>query len=112
MTPEGRVKAKVKKIIDAYKPRVYAHWPVQNGMGSPTLDCIGCAGGQYFGVECKAPGEKPTERQAKTMDEIVEAGGTAFVIDGNEEQLDYFDRWLHTNVMGGIAHQHRAKGYR
>lgn len=35
MTPEGKVKAAVKKLLKLY-PDVYAHWPVQTGYGAPT----------------------------------------------------------------------------
>lgn len=81
-TPEGRVKDLVKKVLKSFGPGVYYHMPVQNGMGSPTLDFIGCAGGRYFGVETKAPGKLPTPRQLATIQQIRNAGGRVFVIDG------------------------------
>lgn len=101
MTPEGRVKAAIKKVLDLYKPDVYAHWPVQNGMGSPTLDCNGIANGLAFSIEAKAPGEKPTERQQKTIRDIERAGGVVFVIDGQKSQLDELDLWLDRALTGG-----------
>lgn len=60
---------------------LYAHWPVQNGMGSPTLDCIMCYYGRYIGVETKAPGKKPTPRQEATMQQMRDAGGITMVIE-------------------------------
>jgi hypothetical protein len=44
-----------------------------------------------FAIETKAPGEKPTVRQQRTIDSIRKAGGTVFVIDGNFEELG---QWL------------------
>jgi len=77
-TPEGKVKIAVKKVLAKYD--VYAHWPVQNGMGAPCLDCHGCHGGHYFAIETKAPDKKLTPRQGKTREEIIRAGGVVFVI--------------------------------
>lgn len=104
MTPEGRVKQKVKDIIKAYKPHVYAHWPVLNGMGAPTLDCIGCVNGEYFAVETKAEGKKLTPRQEATVMELHKAGGRVFIITGvDDEVLRYFDAWLHKRVMNALS---------
>lgn len=101
MTPEGRVKAAIKKVLDRYKPDLYAHWPVQNGMGAPTLDCNAEVRGIAFHIEAKAPGEKPTERQQKTIREIERAGGKVFVIDGQQSQLDELDCWINQICTGG-----------
>ena len=78
-TPEGKVKAKVKRLIKDVG--AYQHWPVQTGYGSPTLDCIGCSDGRYFAVETKAPGKKLTPRQELTKSEIEDAGGIVFIVD-------------------------------
>jgi len=92
-TPEGKVKALVKKVLSKYG--AYWHCPVQNGMGSPSLDFICCYEGRYFAVETKAPGKKPTERQLVTMKSITDSGGTCFVVDGNES-LAVMEEWLDT----------------
>jgi hypothetical protein len=78
MTPEGKVKEKVKRLLKRFG--VYYHMPVMNGMGSPTLDFIACAWGFYFAIETKGPKEWPTDRQKITMKEISEAGGFVFVV--------------------------------
>lgn len=78
-TPEGKVKEKVKKVLKQYA--AYWHCPVQNGMGSPSLDFIGCLNGKYFGIETKAGNKQPTPRQAVTMQQIVDAGGVVFLIN-------------------------------
>ncbi len=91
-TPEGRVKATVKKLLQGHG--VYYHMPVQNGMGKPTLDFIGCSNGRFFAVETKAPGKKPTDRQQTTIEEMRAAGGTVFVIDTTDLMLSDFHLWL------------------
>jgi hypothetical protein len=89
MTPEGRVKEKVKKIFR--KHNAYYHMPVQNGMGAPSLDFVACVAGRYVAVETKAPGGKPTARQLNTIGEIEQSGGLVFVLDGNQDSMDDFD---------------------
>jgi hypothetical protein len=79
-TPEGKVKDKVKKMLKAFGPEVYSHWPVQNGMGSPTLDCVGCAFGVYFAIETKVEGKDLTPRQQTTADQMIAAGAVVFVV--------------------------------
>lgn len=92
MTPEGAVKLRVKKLLDEAK--CYHYWPVGNGMGSPTLDCLGCHHGRFFSIETKAPGKKPTPRQEGTIREMNAAGGMTFVIDGADGSYDLLKMWL------------------
>lgn len=96
MTPEGRVKERVKRVLQKFK--AYYHMPVQNGLGAPSLDFIGCFYGLYFAVETKAPGGKPTPRQENTIAEIERAGGKVFVIDGDTGALE---DWM-KEVQDGI----------
>jgi hypothetical protein len=88
-TPEGLIKERVKRLLR--KHGVYWHCPVQNGMGSPSLDFICCVNGRYLGIETKAPGKKMTPRQENTAHEIRAAGGTVFVIDG---ELGALETWI------------------
>lgn len=108
-TPEGKVKQAVKDVIKAFKPYVYAHWPVLNGMGTPSLDCIGCCNGLYFAVECKRDEkQKLTPRQTITRDEIITAGGHVFEIKSCDDiVLLEFENWLHHEVMQLIARRQR-----
>ena len=91
MTPEGRVKAQLKKLLAEHG--AYYHMPVQNGMGAPSLDFICCHRGCYFGIETKAGNKKPTPRQETTMKQIRLAGGLAFLIN-EVEGLDELREWL------------------
>jgi hypothetical protein len=85
-TPEGRVKDKVKRRLEKEYPGCYRFMPVQNGMGNMTVDMLYCIKGLFVGIETKAtpkPGHKepdPTPRQQTVMNEIMAAGGMAFLI--------------------------------
>jgi len=91
MTPEGKVKEKVKKLLKAHG--AYYHMPVQNGMGAPSLDFIGCHRGLYYGIETKAGNNQPTPRQETTISQIRAAGGLAFVVN-EVSGLEELEAWL------------------
>lgn len=92
MTPEGRVKEKVKKILKEHG--AYYFMPVQAGYGMPALDFHCCFRGRAFFIETKAAGKKPTPRQELTMKEIRKAHGVCFVIDGTPETYVHLKKWL------------------
>lgn len=80
MTPEGKVKEKVKKVLkDA---GAYYHMPVQNGMGKPSLDFVCCHRGRFLAIETKTEKGQLTKRQELTMDEMQKAGAIVLVIRG------------------------------
>lgn len=92
-TPEGRVKAKISKLLKQ-ADNCYYFMPVQTGYGGVTLDYLGWSKGRPFGIEAKAPGKEPTMRQKITMRNMEEAGGKTFVIDGNPADYDALRLWL------------------
>lgn len=96
MTPEGKVKATIKKMLDRYPH--YRFMPVQMGMGTVTLDFLVCVNGRFLAIEAKAPGKEPTDLQRQTIRNIRAAGGETFVIS-NELGLDALELWLikHSN---------------
>ena len=79
MTPEGRVKKKVKEFLKGWN--VWTDWPVPSGYGGSLLDCIGCVHGWMFAIETKAPGEKLTTRQKLIAARMTEHAIPVFVID-------------------------------
>lgn len=91
MTPEGRVKAKVKKLLAEHG--AYYHMPVQNGMGKPTLDFVCCHRGRFFAIETKAGNKSYSERQKKTAEEMRAAGATVFLVNEVTE-LDELEDYL------------------
>jgi hypothetical protein len=93
MTPEGRVKKKIKIVLDKYKLYVYYEMPVPTGYGKSGLDFTGCASGLFFVIEAKAPGEWLTPRQRQRAKNIFLAGGKVFVVS-NDDGLGALERWL------------------
>lgn len=82
MTPEGRVKSAIKKLLT--RANVWYYMPVQNGMGRVGIpDFICCADGKFLAVEAKAPGKLAnlTPNQEKVQQEIIRAAGCSVVVD-------------------------------
>jgi hypothetical protein len=82
MTPEGKVKAAVKKYLQAQG--VWFWMPVSNGMGQVGIpDFICCYNGTFLAIETKAPGKlsNVTANQQRVIDEIKSHGGLALVVD-------------------------------
>ena len=85
LTPEGKVKAKVVKILR--EEGVYYFFPATHGYGrSGVPDVICCVAGKFLGIECKAGANKPTALQVHEIEQIRSAGGVAVVV--NEENWD------------------------
>lgn len=79
-TPEAKVKAAVKKMLDELG--IYHFSPVQNGMGRAGIpDIIGCYNGRFLGIECKAGKGKTTALQDLELEKIRQAKGFAYVVN-------------------------------
>jgi Holliday junction resolvase len=90
-TPEAKVKASIKKILDTHG--VYSFSPYQAGMGRAGIpDIIACFKGQFLAIEAKAGKGKTTALQDRELSRINEAGGTALVI--NETNLHLLEEIL------------------
>ncbi len=90
-TPEGKVKARLKKQLDELG--IYHFSPYQAGMGRAGVpDVIGCYQGRFVAFECKAGNNKPTALQEREMNAIRTAKGLAFVI--NEENVNQLKELL------------------
>ena len=81
-TPEAKVKAKIKKILNDHG--------VYGNAGVPDFLC--CAGGGFLAIEAKAGKGTTTALQEKNLREIREAGGIALVV--NEDNLDLLETHL------------------
>ena len=84
MTPEGKVKKKIKELLDSFGDKAYVYMPVPGGYGKPTIDYLICFDGLFIGIEAKKPRGKPTLRQEGALEDIRAAGGSAFVIDDDD----------------------------
>ncbi len=87
MTPEGKVKKQVKKILDDLG--AYHFSPMTAGFGrSGVPDIIACYKGKFIGIECKSGDNKPTLLQLRNIDDIKRNQGLAIVInEANIESL-------------------------
>ena len=91
MTPEKKVKTKVKSILD--KVGAYYCMPATGGYGASGVpDIIACHKGLFLGIECKANGNKATALQNKHLTLIKQAGGYSTVID--EHNVDSLEEVL------------------
>lgn len=90
MTPEGKVKHDIKKMLRSFGAWYYM--PVPGGYGAPSLDFICSYHSVTFAIEAKAPGKQPTLRQDATMTDMENAGIRTFVIDGDLAELE---AWLY-----------------
>lgn len=99
-TPEGKIKDSVKGILKRYQP--WTFMPVSAGYGRKTLDFLGCFHGQFFAIETKAPGKKPTPLQDAEINSIRLAGGKVFVIDGDAGLFE-LKRWLDDVHLARLA---------
>lgn len=90
-TPEGAVKARLRKHLDALG--IYYFMPAANGFGRAGIpDIIGCAAGQFVAFECKAGKGKTTALQDRELQRIQGHKGWAFVI--NEDNVDNIEELL------------------
>ena len=92
MTPEGKVKAMIDRLLDG-REDTWFFKPVQSGYGKRALDYIGCTLGHFWAIEAKREGKEPTPFQRITANSIWNAGGKVFKIS-NEEGVNAFSYWL------------------
>ena len=87
MTPEAKVKAKVKRILAELG--AYYAMPVTGGYGNSGVpDFLVCLRGRFYAIECKANGGKTTALQEKHLADIRDAGGVSLVVhEANVENL-------------------------
>ena len=86
MTPEGKVKKKVKEYLQSIGAWYYM--PVSNGMGRVGCpDILVCYKGLFMAFETKAPGKikNVTPNQEREINAIICANGLALVVDDVEQ---------------------------
>lgn len=99
MTPEAKVKAKVKVILKNHK--AYYAMPQSGGFASSGIpDFLVCFRGKFFGIECKAGKGKLTSLQVKNLMDIQDAGGHAFVI--REDNINLLEVFLNENSAAAV----------
>jgi hypothetical protein len=91
VTPEGKIKTKVKKVLQEFG--CWNYWPVPSGYGRRTVDALCLSNRRFFAIEVKRPGAKPTKNQEQELYNIKACGGTTFVIDC-DEGINDLRTWL------------------
>ena len=87
-TSEGLVKRKTTNILVLLK--TFYFFPTTGGYGrSGVTDIVGSYHGIFFGIECKANGNRPTALQQSQINAINATGGVAFVVDETTATYDY-----------------------
>lgn len=85
MTPEGKVKNAVKKILTV--SGAYFCMPFGAGYGrAGVADIVACYKGHFLAIECKAGKGKTTALQDRELAAVGAAGGTPLVI--NESNIE------------------------
>jgi Holliday junction resolvase len=91
VTPEGKVKAGVKRILDSLG--CYYFFPQSGAFGRSGIpDIIGCYKGKFFGIECKAGKGTTTALQDKELQKIEDAEGIALLV--NEHNIEEVEKCL------------------
>jgi hypothetical protein len=97
LTPENKVKARLKEILAAHN--AYTVSITTMGFGeSGHPDILACIDGYFFGFECKATAkQQPTALQVKRLRDLRAAGGASFVIDA--DNIDSLGELLNNGAM-------------
>ena len=99
-TPEGKVKTKVREILD--HPNIWSFWPVPSGYQARTLDVL-CAVRVrnlpiFFTVEVKKPGKRLTEAQSSYAQDLKEKVNARTFRAHDPSSLAELEQWL-TNIL-------------
>jgi Holliday junction resolvase len=102
VTPEGKVKAAVRKVLDA--EGVYYFSPAANGFrraGIPDIIC--CVRGFFLAIELKAGKGKTTALQDREIAAINSHGGHAMVVNENNiNEVKESIQWIKTNFKQSV----------
>jgi hypothetical protein len=93
-TPEGKVKAAVRKLLVEFG--IYYFSPAANGFGRAGIpDIICCFGGRFIAIECKAGKGVTTALQDRELAAIRTAGGMTMVVnETNIQELREKLQWM------------------
>ena len=81
-TPESKVKAKIKKILD--EVGAWYFMPIGGPYARAGIpDFVGCLNGRLFAIEAKAGKGKTTALQDREIEKIKASGGFAIVVNEN-----------------------------
>ena len=91
MTPEAKVKKRIKDILN----KLGAYYVMPHGAGygnAGAPDFIVCHKGRFIGIEAKAGNNKATSLQLHNLMQIRKSGGVSFVV--NEDNINELEKEL------------------
>lgn len=89
MTPEGKVKTQIKRVLDTL-PRCWYFMPQAGIYGKRGIpDFVGTIDGKFFAIEAKSHTGKTTPLQDLTHIEIRAAGGAVAVCRSGAEAIEF-----------------------
>lgn len=95
MTPEGRIKTKLRRRLDVeLGVDCWAFMPVQTGYGRAALDYILCVKGHYVSIETKRDNKAKLTPRQEIIREGIEAAGGLVLLVCDDESLDRAIRQL------------------
>ena len=105
LTPEGKVKQKVSRMLKQYK--LWFFYPAANGMGRAGIpDVIAIVAGEFVGIEVKADKtKKPTMLQQQCGRQIIDAGAQWFLVydDQSLAVVEQYIQKVTQDVSGGAS---------
>ena len=98
LTPEAKVKAKIKAILKAHN--IYYAMPIGTGYGNSGVpDFLCCVNGKFVAIEAKAGKGTTTALQEKNLTNVRESGGLAMVV--NETNIEDLQTLINYVLRGG-----------
>ena len=89
MTPESKVKKKIKDVLKSCG--AYYAMPIGTGYGNSGVpDFLCCVNGKFVAIEAKAGKGQATALQLKNLQEINACGGYSLII--REDNYNYLER--------------------
>lgn len=90
MTPEGRVKHDIRKMLDKRRPHLW-YYCAQDRFTSAIMDLIVCYKGKFVALEVKRPtNNRGRKLQEYVLSKIRVAGGTAHVVQSVDDVEQIF----------------------
>ena len=103
MTPESKIKQKIRAVLATYQEHgVYYFMPVPGGFGRSSLDYLGFLMGHGFAIEAKREGGEPTNRQKAEIARIERSHTPVFVIS-DVASLTEFNEWCQSIVNRSVS---------
>lgn len=75
---------------------------VFKGAPAGTSDIIACIAGRYVAIECKLPGNKPTDKQTGFLRDVADAGGVTLCAYSLDDVIKLYDcySWDDSYITG------------